>query len=431
MKNTILAMIAWWLSFAPMWAQEVNYDESKIPPYTLEDPLKFVDGRKVRNAKDWELRREEILGIFQREMYGQMPPKSPITTEILEEGITLAGFGIRRQVRMWFRSDKTGPKVDWLIITPRYVKKAVPTIIFLNYNGNQTLLEDKEILLTDGWIRDEEGMSVNHKAIESTRGYYAGQSSDSVYPIGMLIAQGYAVVTACYGEISPDPTGEEAQDKLAYTNIFDLWAPRDNSRDDNTTALGAWAWTLMRGMDMIEQDPRLDSKRVLLTGYSRLGKAALIAGAFDVRFPVVVPVQTGGGGCPLAKRFYGENVAIMTKAFTHWYCKAWKKYAGKEQTMPFDQHLFLSCIAPRALLVEGFDEGWFDTKGEFLALQAASPVWEKLCKKGLPKVDWPDDYDTKAIGKYLGYVRRSEKHGISAYDWKWMIDFAEGVWEGK
>ena len=424
-------MIAWWLSFAPMWAQEVNYDESKIPPYTLEDPLKFVDGRKVRNAKDWELRREEILGIFQREMYGQMPPKSPITTEILEEGITLAGFGIRRQVRMWFRSDKTGPKVDWLIITPRYAKEAAPTIIFLNYNGNQTLLEDKEILLTDGWIRDEEGMSVNHKAIESTRGYYAGQSSDSVYPIGMLIAQGYAVVTACYGEISPDPTGEEAQDKLAYTNIFDLWAPRDNSRDDNTTALGAWAWTLMRGMDMIEQDPRLDSKRVLLTGYSRLGKAALIAGAFDVRFPVVVPVQTGGGGCPLAKRFYGENVAIMTKAFTHWYCKAWKKYAGKEQTMPFDQHMFLSCIAPRALLVEGFDEGWFDTKGEFLALQAASPVWEKLCKKGLPKVDWPDDYDTKAIGKYLGYVRRSEKHGISAYDWKWMIDFAEGVWEGK
>ena len=424
-------MIAWWLSFAPMWAQEVNYDESKIPPYTLEDPLKFVDGRKVRNAKDWELRREEILGIFQREMYGQMPPKSPITTEILEEGITLAGYGIRRQVRMWFRSDKTGPKVDWLIITPRYAKEAAPTIIFLNYNGNQTLLEDKEILLTDGWIRDEEGMSVNHKAIESTRGYYAGQSSDSVYPIGMLIAQGYAVVTACYGEISPDPTGEEAQDKLAYTNIFDLWAPRDNSRDDNTTALGAWAWTLMRGMDMIEQDPRLDSKRVLLTGYSRLGKAALIAGAFDVRFPVVVPVQTGGGGCPLAKRFYGENVAIMTKAFTHWYCKAWKKYAGKEQTMPFDQHLFLSCIAPRALLVEGFDEGWFDTKGEFLALQAASPVWEKLCKKGLPKVDWPDDYDTKAIGKYLGYVRRSEKHGISAYDWKWMIDFAEGVWEGK
>ena len=121
----------------------------------------------------------------------------------------------------------------------------------------------------------------------------------------------------------------------------------------------------------------------------------------------------------------------MTKAFTHWYCKAWKKYAGKEQTMPFDQHLFLSCIAPRALLVEGFDEGWFDTKGEFLAVQAASPVWEKLGKKGLPKVDWPDDYDTKAIGKYLGYVRRSEKHGISAYDWKWMIDFAEGVWEQK
>ena len=30
-----------------------NYDESKIAPYTLEDPLTFIDGRKVENAADW------------------------------------------------------------------------------------------------------------------------------------------------------------------------------------------------------------------------------------------------------------------------------------------------------------------------------------------------------------------------------------------
>ncbi len=430
MRRTLIAALALLVSSNSLWAQQVNYDESKIPPYKLEDPLRFVNGKKVRNAKDWELRRQEILDIFQREMYGQIPPKSEITTEELEEGITLAGYATRRQVRMWFRNDKTGPKVDWLIITPRYATGPVPTILFLNYTGNQALMQDKEILLTDGWLRNEEGI-VDHRATEATRGFYAGQSTDAVYPFDMIVARGYAIVTACYGDISPDPVGAEEQDRLAYTEIFDLWGPRDNSRDDNTTSLGAWGWTLMRAMDMIEQDSRLDAKRVLLTGYSRLGKAALVAGAFDNRFPVVVPVQTGGGGCPLSKRFYGENIAIMTKAFTHWYCKAWKKYADKEDTMPFDQHLFLSCIAPRALLVEGFDEGWFDTKGEFLAVQAASPVWKMLGKKGLPNVDWPDDYDTKAIGPYLGYVRRSEKHGIAAYDWHWMLDFAEGVWNGK
>ncbi len=30
-------------------AQQVNYDESKVGPYTLEDPLRFADGRKVKN----------------------------------------------------------------------------------------------------------------------------------------------------------------------------------------------------------------------------------------------------------------------------------------------------------------------------------------------------------------------------------------------
>ena len=113
------------------------------------------------------------------------------------------------------------------------------------------------------------------------------------------------------------------------------------------------------------------------------------------------------------------------RSFTHWYCKAYSRYAGHEDIMPFDQHLFLTCIAPRALLVEGFDQPWFDTKGEFLSVQAASPVWEFLGKPGLPKVSWPDDYDTKAIGPVLGYVRRDLDHGISMIDWVWMLDFAD------
>ena len=96
--------------------------------------------------------------------------------------------------------------------------------------------------------------------------------------------------------------------------------------------------------------------------------------------------------------------------------------------MPFDQHLFVPCIAPRALLVEGFStRQWFDTKGEFLSLKAASPVWKFLGKSGLPEVDFPAEFDTSAIGKNLGYIRRSQGHGISAYDWKWMMDFADGV----
>lgn len=430
-KNYLLAMVAIFITQSVVIAQNisVNYDKNKIGTYSLEDPLRFIDGRKVRNEKDWEVRRQEILNLFQKEMYGKIPDKSEIFTEILEEGKTLAGFGLRRQIRMWFKRDKSGPYVDWLVVTPSFEKGKVPTIMLLNYEGNQTVMTDPEIFINQGWMRNgaESGIN-NHHVGEESRGKYSGYNTRTIFPVGMLIARGYALVTACYADISPDPDEPENQDKFAYTKIFDLWGPRDNSRADNTTALGAWAWTLMRGMDMIEKDDKLDEKRVLLTGSSRLGKAALIAGAFDTRFPVVVPNQTGGGGAPLAKHFFGENVSTMTSHFTHWYCKGFKKYANKENTMPFDQHLFLSCVAPRALMIQGFDSNWFDTEGEFLALKAASPVWEKLGKKGLPKVDWPDDYDTSAIGKYVAYVRRTEDHGISACDWTWMMNFAEGVW---
>ena len=52
-----------------------NYDVSKISPYTLEDPLTFMDGTRVVTADDWQKRRKEILALFAREMYGQEPPK--------------------------------------------------------------------------------------------------------------------------------------------------------------------------------------------------------------------------------------------------------------------------------------------------------------------------------------------------------------------
>ena len=113
-----------------------------------------------------------------------------------------------------------------------------------------------------------------------------------------------------------------------------------------------------------------------------------------------------------------------TKAFPHWYCPAYRRYAGDEASLPFDQHWLLACVAPRALLVQGFDEDWFDARGEFLACRAASPAWELLGLPGLPPGDFPDDFDESRIGPRLGYVRRGGRHGLSAYDWNWTLNFA-------
>ena len=44
-----------------------NYDEEKVPPYTLPDLLTMTDGRKVTDKEMWQNeRRKEILEILQK-----------------------------------------------------------------------------------------------------------------------------------------------------------------------------------------------------------------------------------------------------------------------------------------------------------------------------------------------------------------------------
>ncbi len=410
-----------------------NYDVNNIAPYILEDPLTFVDGSKVKNEKDWRNRRQEILDIFAREMYGVQPPdpEDLIIEQMDEKKGALAGFADRILYKMYFRKDKSGPCINWMLLRPRYAEENVPVILFLNYRGNFELLPDQDIPVMDAWIRNNETVH-NHHAQEEKRGCACNPNSDSIFPVSTIIARGYAVLTACYAEVSPDPDSQEEdetfrQDQFAYTGVFSLWGERDESRTDNITALGAWAWALSRGLDLAAKIKGLDITRSVATGCSRLGKSALLAAARDERFAVCVPNQCGGGGVCLSKRDFGENIATEMRMFSHWYCKAYKKYEiNPAELLSFDQHLLVAAIAPRPLLVQGFDSSlWMDTESEYLACKAASPVWEFLGKPGLPQVGYPDNYDTSCIGTHLGYVRRSEGHGISAYDWHWMLNFAD------
>ena len=83
---------------------EPNYDEDKVPSYSLTDPLTFTDGRAVTQASDWLERRAEILQLFETEVYGQTPDKQlPMDVETFGENPNaLDGAAIQEQVILRF-----------------------------------------------------------------------------------------------------------------------------------------------------------------------------------------------------------------------------------------------------------------------------------------------------------------------------------------
>ena len=271
-------------------ARPPNYDESKVAPYTLPDPLTFVDGTKLTSPAQWPKRRAEILGIFEDQMYGLIPPPPAVMRlETLETSDILGGRATRKQIRMWFNAANTGPKIDWILFIPKHARGPVPAFIGLNYHGNQEIDADPAIRLCEGWLRDDSKHFVtNHHAVEKSRGL-----DPKSWPVATLITRGYALATACYGDVAPD-------DKDLYTNgVHVLFPPSAPGVGNNTTAISAWAWALMRGMDMLEREPGIDRHRVAAIGCSRLAKTALLAGARDDRFAGGDPQSNRrGAACP-------------------------------------------------------------------------------------------------------------------------------------
>ena len=65
----------------PKAPNAANYDESKVHPFTLPDPLVCKDGTKVTTAELWwTKRRPEIVEDFDREVYGRVPKDVPKVT---------------------------------------------------------------------------------------------------------------------------------------------------------------------------------------------------------------------------------------------------------------------------------------------------------------------------------------------------------------
>lgn len=395
-------------------------ENKPVPSTPLPDVLHMADGTSITNAAQWPRRAAELQSLLTQQMYGQAPPRpEKMRFQLVEESKNaLGGIATRKQISILLTGNEQGWKLNLLLYIPNTAKGPAPAIVGLNFWGNHAISSDPGILLSTQPIESGKNPWIDlscvkdHHATEACRGINSRQ-----WPLKTILNRGYAVATVYRGDIDPDtPDGYSESLKAMYPELQD--------RPDNFSTIGAWAWSLSRIMDYLETDPQINHDRVAVFGWSRLGKAALWAGATDKRFAMVISNESGAGGAKLFHRGQGENIRRLNTLFPHWFCNNFRQYNDRDTSLPFDQHMVLALIAPRPLYVASAqDDHLSDPEGEFLAAVAADPVYRLLGTAGLPVKQWPP-VNTPIAGQ-IGYHMRTGGHDVTGYDWAQYLDFAD------
>lgn len=388
-----------------------NNNPKAIPPYTLPDPLTMQDGTRVGNAEQWySSRRSELLGLFETEMFGKDPGRVPVLYTRVESDAEPAfdGKAVRHEVSLIFIDDGKGyRKMQLLIYTPADADGPVPMFLGVNFKGNTTIADDPGI--HDAFNDNYGARQLSKYGIwqPAVRGSMAHR-----WPVEEIVSRGYGLATFYLGDVEPDfdDGGSNGMARLIYKE------GQRTPEDDQWGAIAEWSWGLSRALDYLESYDRADASRVAVFGHSRLGKAALWAGAHDDRFALVISNDSGCCGAALSRRRIGETVHAINRTFPHWFCANFKKYNDREDDLPFDQHELIACVAPRPVYVASAEQdGWADPVGERLALQEAGKVYSFLgLDSGL-----------------LGYHIREGAHNITLEDWNHYMDFADKWLKGK
>ena len=369
---------------------ESNYDEAKVPAYTLPDPLNSLAGKKISNKKEWEkTRKPEILRLFEDNIYGQLPKDyDKITfTTIHEDFNSMNGKAHLKEVLIEvFRINKS-IQINLVVFTPKNAPKPVPAFLLINN-------------------RPKENTDPSRK-----------QKSE-FWPAEEVINSGYAIAAIQVTDLAPDDP------KLFMNGVLQLY-PEQLAADNGMRAIGSWAWGASRVMDYFEKEPLVDETKVAIVGHSRGGKASLWTAAQDQRFALCISNCSGSTGAKLARRQFGERIRRINTSFPHWFTPNYKKFNDNEDLLPVDQHMLIALAAPRPVYATNASEDlWADPIGTFLSLKNAETVYRLYgLRSGLPDV--PPSINVGIIESPIAYHNREGIHDLTVFDWKNFIKFAD------
>jgi len=323
----------------------------------LPDPFLMNNGKRVATKADWARRRGEIKEMILYYEYGHLAPtpKNITATELSSKRIESAG-ATEKQMLLSMGPEK---KIAFpLILTIPGGKGPFPVIV----KGDLC------------WSR------VSSAIIETA------------------VKRGYIVAEFDRTKVAPD-----SNDRTK--GIFPLYPKSDSS------VLAGWAWGFHRTVDYLLTLDSVDPKRIAVTGHSRGGKAALLAGALDERIAVTCPNGSGCGGAG-SYRVLGEkceDIAAITKSFPFWFHPRFREFVGHVDQLPLDQHFVRALVAPRAQLsTDALGDIWANPMGTQVSYLAAKQV-----------------YDFLGAGNKIGIHYRQGKHEQNAEDWAALLDFCD------
>lgn len=295
----------------------------------LPDPFKTLAGTRISSKAEWTCRREEIGAMYEKIMYGDKP-RNP---------------------------EKVEGKLAGSTFTVTVTDKGKSASFAVNISGAGTKDKPKPAMIGFG-------------------GGFMGNTCGSL---------GGSLTGLDIAQIIFNPDNVAPESNRGSGKFYDIYGSNASAG-----TIMAWAWGVSRLIDALEKNPEvgIDVKRLGITGCSRWGKGALAVGAFDTRIALTIPQESGSGGASLwrvgaqvNKQKGKQFVQGLNSAGSegNWMKTTFKNYDGRENTLPFDQHMLVAMVAPRPLLIiDNAGQEWLGEIPSNYCGQASKEVYDAL-----------------------------------------------------